>query len=231
MEIFVYSDESGVFDKAHNDIFVFGGIVFLSREDKDIESRKYAHVEKVTRENGRYKSELKAATVSIKDKQKLYRSLNGCYKFGVVIEQQRVLAPIWEDKKDKQRYLDYAYKIGVKRLFQRLIRDGVIDPQSVRHLYFNIDEHTTATNGRYELRESLEQEFKRGVYNYENNWRIPPIFTDLRSVDLNLCNSEKQRMIRAADIIANNIYYKATHGETIRPYDGESNRLLVTRLP
>lgn len=231
MEIYVYSDESGVFDKAHNDIFVFGGIVFLSKEDKEVETRKYSNVERVIRKNGNYKSELKASTVSIKDKQKLYRSLNGCYKFGAVIDQQRVLAPIWEDKKDKQRYLDYAYKIGVKRLFQRLIQDGVIDPHSVRCLYFNIDEHTTATNGKYELRESLEQEFKRGVYNYENNWRIPPIFTDLQHVGLTHCNSETARMIRAADIIANNIYHKATHGKPIRPYDGEANRLLITRLP
>ena len=27
MNIFVYSDESGVLDKAHNDIFAFGGLV------------------------------------------------------------------------------------------------------------------------------------------------------------------------------------------------------------
>ena len=32
MEIIVYSDESGTFDKIHNDIFVFGGIVFLGTE-------------------------------------------------------------------------------------------------------------------------------------------------------------------------------------------------------
>ena len=38
MNLFVYSDESGVFDHKHNDLFVFGGLVFLSKEDKDITS-------------------------------------------------------------------------------------------------------------------------------------------------------------------------------------------------
>lgn len=32
MSIFVYADESGVFDREHNDVFVFGGLIFLGRE-------------------------------------------------------------------------------------------------------------------------------------------------------------------------------------------------------
>ncbi len=34
MNIYVYSDESGVFDKEHNDCFVFGGLILLGTEDK-----------------------------------------------------------------------------------------------------------------------------------------------------------------------------------------------------
>ena len=47
MNIFVYSDESGVFDKVHNDIYVYGGIIFLSKEEKDNNVRKYLNVEKL----------------------------------------------------------------------------------------------------------------------------------------------------------------------------------------
>ena len=32
MSIFVYGDESGVFDAAHHDVFVFGGLVFSTRK-------------------------------------------------------------------------------------------------------------------------------------------------------------------------------------------------------
>lgn len=45
INIFVYSDESGVLDKVHNDFYVFGGLVFLSRETRDNYSRIYAAAE------------------------------------------------------------------------------------------------------------------------------------------------------------------------------------------
>ena len=35
MNIYVYSDESGVFDKVHNDIFVFGGLIMLETSSKE----------------------------------------------------------------------------------------------------------------------------------------------------------------------------------------------------
>ena len=41
MNIYVYSDESGVFDKEHNEYFVFGGLILLGTGDKEIWSRKY----------------------------------------------------------------------------------------------------------------------------------------------------------------------------------------------
>ena len=31
MNIYIYSDESGVFDKEHNDYFVFGGLILLGK--------------------------------------------------------------------------------------------------------------------------------------------------------------------------------------------------------
>ena len=30
MKLYVYADESGVFDKAHDDIFVYGGVIVLA---------------------------------------------------------------------------------------------------------------------------------------------------------------------------------------------------------
>lgn len=36
MDVYVYSDESGVFDSVHNDYFVFGGIIFFDKKNKDI---------------------------------------------------------------------------------------------------------------------------------------------------------------------------------------------------
>lgn len=208
MNIYIYSDESGVFDKAHNNIFVFGGIIILGVTEKEVWSRKYSNVENILRRTkGVGKDyELKATQTTNKEKGKLFRSLNQCYKFGVVIDQTRVLDRIFESKKDKQRYLDYAYKIAVKRAFENLIKTNTINPSEIEYLCFYVDEHTTATNGRYELREGLEQEFKNGTYNQRYDVFYPPIFPLLKDVQLSFCNSQSTRLVRAADIVANRIY-------------------------
>lgn len=231
MDLFIYSDESGVFDKIHNDIYVFGGLLFLSKEQKEICSRKYSAAEKRIRasENIQYSQEIKASTISNKSKNKLYRSLNAEQKFAVIINQKSILDQIFKSKKDKQRYLDYAYKISIKRKFENLISNGFINPQEVKCIRFFIDEHTTATNGRYELKELLEQEFKRGTYNRDYGKYFPPIFPDLNCVNLEFCNSASKTLVRAADIVANKVYHMAIEGNDFTSLN--NNNLYVTKLP
>lgn len=215
MNIYIYSDESGVFDNVHNDIFVFGGIILIGTDAKEEWSRRYAKAERDIRDSKKVGPhyELKATQVSNKEKGKLFRSLNNCYKFGVVIREKDILERIFASKKDKQRYLDYAYKIAVKKALLELIDRGIIVKEEVDRLYFYVDEHTTATNGRYELREGLEQELKNGTYNYKYSRFFPPVFSDLQELNLEFCNSKSKLLVRAADIVANRIFYHATKGD------------------
>jgi len=212
MNIYVYSDESGVFDRVHNDVYVFGGVVFLGKEEKDIGSRKYKTAEDAIRKGGTYQKEdeLKATTISNKEKGKLFRSLNNVYKFAVIIDLKAVFGEIFEHKKTKQRYLDYAYKLGIKKAFEKLIDLNRINPEEIERVCFFVDEHSTATDGLYELREALEQEFKIGTFNQNYSRHFPPIFPNLVSVELKFCNSQTVRLVRAADIVANRVYYHAT---------------------
>lgn len=101
MDLYVFSDESGVFDRVHNDIFVFGGIIFLSKEEKDDCARKYIHAEKILRSTGAYSqnAELKAAALSKKDKGKLFRATNQYHRFSVIVYQKDLLERIFSDKK------------------------------------------------------------------------------------------------------------------------------------
>lgn len=211
MNIYVYSDESGVFDSSHNDFFVYGGLIFLSKTDHENWQRKYLNSERTIKsvENLGKHDEAKAALISNKSKGKLYRALNHTEKFGIVIHEKEVIPDIFNVKKSKQRYLDYVYKIGVKRKFEDLIARGMIIPGEVKKIRFFVDEHSTATNGRYELKESLEQELKFGTFNY--NWQkfFPPLFPSIERVDVIYCNSEKKTLIRSADIIANRVFYYA----------------------
>lgn len=208
MDLFIYSDESGVFDKEHNEIYVYGGLIFLGKNQKDNYIRKYIAAEKVLR-SSKYTidEELKACKISNKEKGKLYRSMNGAIRFGVIVNQNKVLPRIFKSKKDKQRYLDYAYKIGVKNTLKKMIVDGIINKADINSIHIFADEHTTATNGRYELREGLEQELKNGTYNMQYDKFFPPVFESLMGISLVNCDSSKVTLIRAADIVANRIYY------------------------
>lgn len=230
MNIFVYSDESGVFDKVHNRFYVFGGVIFLDKESKDDCTRMYIKAERdIKRKNGMGSAdEVKASTISNAQKGKLFRALNRQIRFGVVVDEHKVLEQIWKTKKDKQRYLDYVYKIAVKRCFEYLIRTGRIDPTSVQNIYFHVDEHSTATNGRYELQESLEQEFKHGTYNMTWSRHFPPLFPNLCAVSVNFCNSGTTTLVRAADIVANHIYHQVQVDEA---FCSCTENLFVIRQP
>lgn len=216
MNIFIYGDESGVFDQAHNDVFVFGGLVFLGKDGRDAQSRKYIAAERKIA--GQYSSqsrqpELKASLLSNKHRSGLFRSTNGCIRYAFVIDQRRVLGRIFESKKDKQRYLDYVFKVGLKRVLGDLVEEGVLDPHEVGNIYVRFDEHTTATNGRYELGEAIEAEFKRGTYNQNYSVFHPPLFPEMGGcVELSYRNSETDALIRASDIIANRALYHALSG-------------------
>lgn len=231
MDIYVYSDESGVFDVKNNEYFVFGGLMFLSFDEADRADRLYRNAENIVRRNSglTLEQEAKACRLSNADRAKLFRSMNHFYKFGVVVHQNKVLSQIFDNKKSKQRYLDYAFKIVVKRQLEKLIGQNIVVPKDVSRIRIYVDEHATATDGRYELRESLEQEFRIGTFNQKWNQFFPPIFPLLQSVELKFCDSKTRTLIRAADIVANRIYFSATSGDltTLRG----RKKMLVIELP
>ena len=74
MNIYIYSDESGVFDYIHNRWYIFGGVILLSKKEKELAVRKYIHAEKVVRakESLEKETEVKASKVSNKDKHSLF---------------------------------------------------------------------------------------------------------------------------------------------------------------
>lgn len=215
MDMFVYSDESGVFDPIHNEYFVFSGVICLSKDERDNCSRKHLGLENVLRNRAGYSinKELKANSITVKEKRKLFNGINNTYKFAAIINQKRINENITINKKNKQRYLDYAFKMGLKNALQILINKGIIKKEEVKNIYVFCDEHSTATDGRYELREGLFQEFKIGTFNWNYNKHFKPLFEDMESVNVEFLCSKKKPLIRAADIIANRIYFHCNRNE------------------
>lgn len=212
MNIYVYSDESGVLDKVHNDFYVFGGLIFTSGDERDSLSRQYIAAERNVRQSENIPSsiEVKAYNVKPKSKRKLYQCLSNVERFGAVISQKDLTNDaLFSNRKTKQRYLDWAYKMAVKKKFEKMIADGILNPSEVDSITFLVDEHSTATDGLYELRESLEKEFKIGMWNFDHMTFHKPLFPNIKSVELKYCNSAKKTLVRAADIVANHLFYLA----------------------
>lgn len=228
MNIYVYSDESGVFDKEHNDVYVFGGVILLGKEAKDICGRKYLHVENTLRNRYKDTEELKANILSNRDKGKMYRSLNQEYKFAAIVDEKRINENIFAEKKSKQRYLDYVYKLALKNALNQMMDFNIFSKGDVERIIVNYDEHTTATNGRYELREALLQELKIGTFNYDYQCFFPPLLDTLLDVQTNICDSKNVTLVRAADIIANCVYHSALKDFNFRP---KNSKIFIKRFP
>ena len=105
MNIFVYADESGVFDQAHNEKFVFGGLILFGIDERDTARRRYISPEKSLRASGACAGhrEMKAIYLNNKQRSSMFRSMNPYRRFGVVVDQKRVIPRIFDDKKSKQR--------------------------------------------------------------------------------------------------------------------------------
>lgn len=209
MNLFIYSDESGVFDYTHNDFYTFGGIIFLSQKEKNEASHKFLHVENMIKDFYIYRGEIKASNSSKKNKYKLLKSLDSYIKFGVVINLKMLDKNLYSYKKTKQRYLDFAYKLGIKNAINKMIENGLIKPIDIENIYIYCDEHTTSTDGLYELKESIETEFKYGIYNYKYNTFFAPTFPNINSIEVKYLDSKSSCYIRMADIISNYVYNNA----------------------
>ena len=115
----VFSDESGVFDKGSNKYFVFGGLILdAGKEEVSKVSSLYTNMENHMRCKSEYANlgELKANLLSFQDRRRIFATLVPFNKFGVVIQLDALLEKIFTSKKSKQRFQDYAYKIGLKML-------------------------------------------------------------------------------------------------------------------
>ena len=211
MNIYIYSDESGVFDYRHDKYFVFGGVICFGNGERERWARMYSNVEKTLRETKQCEDtyELKASNITNAEKGKIFRSLNGCYKFAVIINQEKLNRNIFNEKKHKQRYLDFAYKMVLRKCLETLIAKKKISPSIIDYIYVYTDEHSTATDGIYELEENLRNEFKYGTFNYRWDVFHEPIIKGLKDLQVKYCNSKKNTLVRAADIVSNHFYHEA----------------------
>ena len=237
MKLYVYADESGAFDKVHNDIFVYGGVVLVGADAKADAEHRYAAMESRLRkavpglDDG---SEIKASRLDMKSRKRMFTSLErpGRHQFAVIVDQKQLRDEVFDSKKRKQRYLDYALKRGVKSGILDAMKLQGVGPGDVDAISVVVDEHSTSTDGKYNLAESIDEELRCGMFS--PTWRTfhPPVFgTWLPKIPVSYVDSSKVAMVRAADVTANWAFMaERDKGTYPRAYEMLS-KATVLRLP
>lgn len=211
MKLYVFADESGVFDHAHNELFVYGGIIVLGKHNYDAIVNRHQSLERRLRREDqslRNVPEIKAAYLNLKQRKRLFNlQVPQCVRFGVVIDQQKVYEQIYQTKQDKQRFLDYALKRGIKHAIESADTSGLIPKKEINCISIVVDEHSTATSGKYTFEETIDEEFRRGTYSPNYDMSFPPLFSlNFPRIPVAYCDSKKVVGVRIADITANWIY-------------------------
>ena len=211
--IYIYMDDSGKLTKKEK-VSVFAGIV-LDKSEKEIFHRRYKSI--ITDIKCGYCAknshmcthndcpEVKSNNVTNKHKRRLINLCKQYHTYAVIIDNSRVYDSILSSKASKGRYTDYAQKRIIKKVIEKYIDTGKINPQDNLTLHINIDQQTTKSNGYYTLQESICEELHRGIINFDySTFHKAIIFGEL-IVNVRYLDSKKVYGIQASDILAGKV--------------------------
>ena len=212
LELYLFSDESGVFDCHHSTFFITAGLIFPDKATKDSASRRYVEAEKQFRKKSKYKNipELKAFFLSNQDKRSLF-DLTKCYlRFAIIIkmnalDQQR----IFKNSRTKQNYLDYTYRHTVNNIISELLSKNMLHDDEDLTVYCTQDQHSTAGTSITILEDAIYHDLHYGERTPGSKNPVnPPLLHSKLNVILKHADSQHNPLIRASDIIANRILYE-----------------------
>ena len=205
----MFSDESGVFDCKHHEWFVYAGIIVVGKHEMDSLARRYIAIEKNLRKNPKYRnvSEFKGAFLDDISRRKLLAVFSETMKFAVAIRQRKLdYARVFSNTKSKQDYLDFAYRVVLRRAFEDMVARGSLFPEDEFNLFINEDNRLVTSDSLHRKEEMIFKEFREGTYKSRFGMFSPPLFSNIQKVEISLRNSDRSTLIRGADIIANTVY-------------------------
>ena len=212
-EIYINLDDSGKLTTKER-ISVYGGLVFLSKKEKDkfitqyssiIDSIKcnYCDSKKDSCDNNC--PEIKNTNITSKDKRRIMNYIKKYYVVALVIKNDKVYDHIKSNKAAKGRFTDYAIRRMIKEIIKSLIKCNSIDPNNPIRIIINIDQQSTKSNGYYNLQDGLVEELKYGIVNYNYSSTINPIVHSELEIKVYYQDSGKSYVVQAADLLAGTI--------------------------
>lgn len=207
--VYFFFDDSGVFHiNEPSGYFVYAGFVFSDRVEMETAKRKYINANRKIKNALGYDrvTELKAAGLASKHKRALLNSVLEYESVSVSVELARVYGYIMENKKSRCRYKDYILKRCIKNKLLDMISRGIIKSDEDTVIDINIDEQLTATDGYYDLRDSISEELQHGIVNFNYGVTHPKVFLCDVRVNIKYCESKNNYLIQASDVLANRIH-------------------------
>ena len=180
--------------------------MFTSRAELNSAKRKYINANKKLKKALGREDELKATTLDVNNRRALYNSVKGYESAAVVVDISKIYDYVLADKKSICRYKDYMLKRCVKNLLVKFVKEGKLSRDENIKISIYIDEQLTATNGYYDLRDSIKEELQHGIINFDYGFIHPHVFNANVEVNISYCDSSKNYIIQASDILANRIW-------------------------
>lgn len=209
--IYINLDDSGKLCK-NEIISVYGGLVFLSKKEKDKFITQYRSIVndikcKYCKSKICNKScpEIKNTNIKPGDKRRIMNYIKKYFIIGLVIYNKEVYTHIIENKAAKGRFLDYSLRRMIKEVINNQINSKNIDSQEPLKVVINIDEQTTKSNGYYNLHDGLIEELKYGISNFNYSCTYKPIIYSDLDIKVSYQDSGKSYLVQAADIISGTI--------------------------
>lgn len=216
-EVYINLDDSGkLTSKEH--ICVYGGVVFLSKCEKDKFITQYKSIVESLKCkycvicNHNF-PEIKNTNISKSDKRRIMNYIKKYFVIALIIENDRIYKHIMMNKGAKGRFIDYSIRRLIKETIVILIKNRKINPHLPLKLIVNIDEQSTKSNGYYNLKDGLLEELKYGISNYNYSMKINPIIFSELDVKVTYQNSSKSYVIQAADLLAGTIRKNVLNNE------------------
>lgn len=211
-EIYINLDDSGKLTTKEK-ISVYGGLVFLSKKEKDkfitqyksiVNSIKCKYCRNINNCNHKC-PEIKNTNITPSDKRRVMNYIKKYYVIALIIKNDKVYDYIKNNKAAKGRFTDYCIRRLIKKIIENLIEINLIDKYKDIKLIINIDEQSTKSNGYYNLHDGLYEELVHGISNFNYLSTVNPIIYS--NLDIKVCyqDSSKSYVVQAADLLAGTI--------------------------
>jgi len=213
-DIFICMDDSGKFN-INEHYCVFAGLVFIGQSARSIFMNNYKAIDDRIKCN--YCKQKKTSCNNIcpeiksniglkyQDRRQLLRLIEKEITYAAVIKNDNVYKDIINDKASRGRYTDYVQKRIVKQVIDYLLKKGMIESHDDVHIHLFLDEQPTISNGYYNLADSVKEELKYGIFNFNYRKKFDPILFGELSVTLKYRDSKLFYDVQAADIIAGTV--------------------------